>query len=184
MRRFALGVVVGAAIVLLLVATGAVSHARWKHPAGKLDAPLVHEATYLRAEIREARAERCLGTPRFVTRYAWQVAVWNRLAHVRELRARLEREWRRESRCLPWWIAKQIAAASWIARNSAADPWPNCPDPHDGSGVSWSTTVKCENRAYYELYGLPRAWLDSPGYYRCGLQFDPMWERRFGRLCP
>jgi hypothetical protein len=28
-------------------------------------------------------------------------------------------------------------------------------------------------------------WLDSPGYYRCGLQFDPMWERHYGRrFCP
>lgn len=73
------------------------------------------------------------------------------------------------------WRSRQIAAAETIARESAVDPWPNCPDPYDGSGASWDDTVRCENNGN---------WLDSPGYYRCGLQFDPMWEARFGRLCP
>lgn len=74
-----------------------------------------------------------------------------------------------------YWVAKQIAAAEVLAREAGADPWPNCPDPYDGSGGSWSSTVACENSG---------SWLDSPGFYRCGLQFDPIWERRFGRLCP
>ena len=73
-----------------------------------------------------------------------------------------------------WWITKQIAAATHLAAHSAGDPWPNCPDPGDGSG-SWQDTVTCENGGN---------WLDSPGYYRCGLQFDPGWERVYGRLCP
>jgi hypothetical protein len=73
------------------------------------------------------------------------------------------------------WRARQIAAAETIAQESGGDPWPNCPDPYDGSGATWDMTVACENSG---------DWLDSPGYYRCGLQFDPMWERRFGRLCP
>jgi hypothetical protein len=73
------------------------------------------------------------------------------------------------------WRARQIAAATTIAQESSGDPWPSCPDPYDGSGASWDDTVNCENSG---------DWLDSPGYYRCGLQFDPMWERRFGRLCP
>ena len=73
------------------------------------------------------------------------------------------------------WRAKQISAAETIARESSGDPWPNCPDPYDGSGASWDDTVNCENGG---------DWLDSPGYFRCGLQFEPMWERRFGRLCP
>lgn len=72
------------------------------------------------------------------------------------------------------WVALQIAAANVIGRESAGDPWPNCPDPFDGGG-SWSDTVACENNGN---------WMDSPGYYRCGLQFDPSWENRFGRLCP
>jgi hypothetical protein len=72
------------------------------------------------------------------------------------------------------WIAKQIAAAEDIARKSGGDPWPNCPDPFDGGG-SWQDTADCENHG---------SWMDSPGYYRCGLQFDPMWERVYGRLCP
>jgi len=83
----------------------------------------------------------------------------------------------------PWYVTKQIRAATVIGRESRGDPWPNCPDPFDGGG-SWSKTVACENRAYHERYGYPREWLDSPGYYRCGLQFAPSWERRFGRLCP
>ena len=84
---------------------------------------------------------------------------------------------------VPWYVTKQIAAATVIGRESRGDPWPNCPDPFDGGG-SWSDTVACENRRFHELYGYPREWLDSPGYYRCGLQFDPGWEARFGRLCP
>jgi hypothetical protein len=74
-----------------------------------------------------------------------------------------------------WWVAKQIMAAETLGRESAGDPWPNCPDPYDGSNASWYSTVRCENNG---------SWLDSPGSYRCGLQFDPMWERRFGKLCP
>lgn len=72
------------------------------------------------------------------------------------------------------WIARQIAAASVLGSESGGDPWPNCPDPYDGGG-SWQDTVNCENGG---------SWYDSPGYYRCGLQFDPAWERRFGQLCP
>jgi hypothetical protein len=74
----------------------------------------------------------------------------------------------------PWYVTKQIWAANILGAESAGDPWPNCPDPFDGGG-SWYATVGCENNGN---------WLDSPGYYRCGLQFDPGWERRFGRLCP
>lgn len=71
------------------------------------------------------------------------------------------------------WAARQIAAATVIGRESGGDPWPNCPDPWDGG--SFTALVSCENGG---------SWYDSPGYYRCGLQFDPMWEQRFGRLCP
>lgn len=78
-----------------------------------------------------------------------------------------------------YWINKQIRAATAIARSSARDPWPNCPDPgprdRQGPGHSWYDTVRCENGGN---------WFDSPGFYRCGLQFHPNWERRFGRLCP
>jgi len=73
------------------------------------------------------------------------------------------------------WIARQLYAANILGSESAGDPWPNCPDPFDGGGYSWSDTVACENGGN---------WYDSPGYYRCGLQFDPAWERRFGQLCP
>lgn len=71
------------------------------------------------------------------------------------------------------WVAKQIWVANKIGGHGT-DPWPNCPDPFDGGG-SWSATVHCENGDN---------WYDSPGYYRCGLQFDPMWERKYGALCP
>lgn len=72
------------------------------------------------------------------------------------------------------WIAKQISVANMIGAASGGDPWPNCPDPYDGGG-SWQSTVNCENGGN---------WYDSPGYYRCGLQFDPMWEQKYGQLCP
>lgn len=75
---------------------------------------------------------------------------------------------------VPWYVTKQIWAGNILGRESSGDPWPNCPDPYDGGG-SWQDTVNCENGG---------SWLDSPGYYRCGLQFDPGWEIRFGRLCP
>jgi hypothetical protein len=75
---------------------------------------------------------------------------------------------------LSYWIDRQIAVATKIGRESSGDHWPNCPDPFDGGG-SWTATVACENTGN---------WLDSPGYYRCGLQFDPGWERKYGRLCP
>lgn len=83
----------------------------------------------------------------------------------------------RETEPLPTvdsWVAKQISAAVTIGRESSGDPWPYCPDPYDGGG-SWQDTVNCENNG---------SWYDSPGFFRCGLQFHPMWERRFGLLCP
>jgi hypothetical protein len=79
----------------------------------------------------------------------------------------------------PWYVSKQIWAGNILGREAkeagARSPWPNCPDPWDGGGHSWQDTVNCENNGN---------WLDSPGPYRCGLQFAPSWERRFGRLCP
>jgi hypothetical protein len=82
------------------------------------------------------------------------------------------------SLCVPWYVTKQIWAANLIGAGGDAggtDPWPNCPDPYDHAGDSWYDTVGCENGG---------SWLDSPGYYRCGLQFAPSWETKYGRLCP
>jgi|SRR5688572_26321721 len=48
----------------------------------------------------------------------------------------------------PWLdntIASQIKAAEIIGSQSAGDPWPNCPDPYDGSGASWEDTADCES---------------------------------------
>lgn len=74
-----------------------------------------------------------------------------------------------------YWASVQIHYATLIAQSAGKDPWPNCPDPYFGGG-SWYDTVACENRG---------SWLDSPGYYRCGLQFDPGWELYYGRkFCP
>jgi hypothetical protein len=85
----------------------------------------------------------------------------------------------------PDWATVQIRYATLIAEASGGDPWPNCPDPYDGSGAAWwnpnypadkGTTLGCENGG---------SWYDSPGYYRCGLQFDPGWEYKYGRkFCP
>ena len=89
---------------------------------------------------------------------------------------------------MAFWAARQIEVAEKIGadarRRGLPSPWPRCPDPYDLKGHSWWDTVKCENRAYWERFRDGRVWLDPPGYYRCGLQFDPMWERKFGRLCP
>jgi hypothetical protein len=74
------------------------------------------------------------------------------------------------------WVAVQMKYATLIAQASSRDPWPNCGDPFDGSGASWQTLVNCENGG---------SWYDSPGYYRCGIQADPMWERHYRvRFCP
>lgn len=77
-----------------------------------------------------------------------------------------------------YWASKQISAAEVLGQESdrqGTDPWPNCPDPYDHGGASWYDTLNCENGGN---------WYDSPGYFRCGLQFEPAWERRFGQLCP
>lgn len=79
-----------------------------------------------------------------------------------------------QTQSLDYWINRQIAIATKIGSESGGDPWPNCPDPFDGGG-SWQATVNCENNGN---------WYDSPGYFRCGLQFDPGWENKYGRLCP
>ena len=88
-----------------------------------------------------------------------------------------------------WWVRRQIEVATILGTDGdrqGTDPWPNCPDPYDSPRYTWRHTVACENRAYAERYGVwdPRAWLDPPGYFRCGLQFEPRWERRYGKLCP
>lgn len=112
-------------------------------------------------------------------------------AHCQAATGWLLREWR-ETRPEPegaWWIRKQIAVAEKLGAEGdrqGTDPWPNCSDPYDHRGASWLDTLSCENRGMVERYGIrdPRSWLDSPGYYRCGLQFKPSWEITYGRLCP
>jgi hypothetical protein len=83
---------------------------------------------------------------------------------------------KRVTTTLEYWINKQIAAATHLAKNSSLDPWPNCSDPY-WNGGTWQDTVNCENSGN---------WLDTNYYdfYRCGLQFHPMWEKVYGRLCP
>jgi len=74
-----------------------------------------------------------------------------------------------------YWINKQITVATKIGRAATVDPWPNCSDPIWDGAASWQVTVDCENQGN---------WMDSPGFFRCGLQFHPNWERKYGRLCP
>jgi hypothetical protein len=74
-----------------------------------------------------------------------------------------------------YWIAKQIRVATLIGNAAEVDPWPNCSDPIWDGAKNWQVTVNCENLGN---------WMDSPGFYRCGLQFHPNWERKYGRLCP
>lgn len=81
-----------------------------------------------------------------------------------------------KARLTPSWIDIQIYYATIIGRNATKDPWPKCSDPIWNPGSTWQDTVNCENSGN---------WYDSPGYYRCGLQFDPGWEVHFGvRFCP
>lgn len=85
---------------------------------------------------------------------------------IRKMRAKLT----------PSWIDIQIHYATIIGRDATVDPWPNCPDPIWNPGSTWQDTVNCENSGN---------WYDSPGFFRCGLQFHPMWEAHFGvRFCP
>ena len=180
-RAFWLGWLTAWASMLaaLALVTAMRAHAPWKHTRAQLAsvtfAPWTHYTRYLRAEIQDERGERCLRAAKFRPRLAENIAPWNRKARALRYRTMRANTLELASRCLPWWIERQIEVATLIARQSARDPWPNCPDPFDGSGASWWDTVRCENSGN---------WLDSPGYYRCGLQFDPLWERRYGRLCP
>lgn len=127
-------------------------------------------------ENRQASQLENLAHARYVARHGARAnRRWHRLAIgwlTREHRETLEQL---ALRARPDWAAIQIHYATLIARGASIDPWPNCPDPYF-NGASWHDTVACENGG---------SWLDSPGYYRCGLQFDPMWEEHFGRrFCP
>lgn len=112
---------------------------------------------------------------RFVLEQRHRRRVQRELRHARAARLLQSHDAEPAAGSVGYWRARQIAAAEVLGRESGGDPWPNCPDPYDGSGAGWDDTVQCENSGN---------WLDSPGFYRCGLQFDPAWESRFGRLCP
>ena len=155
-------------------AEAASAHAWWRH-SEELFTPRLHYIRWLRTETNETLRARCRPVYRIAYRPAGLMPVGLREFAWREWRARLREARRSSNDCLSVWVRRQIWAAGIIARESAGDPWPHCPDPYDGSGASWWDTVACENGG---------SWMDSPGFYRCGLQFDPMWERRFGRLCP
>jgi hypothetical protein len=127
-------------------------------------------------ENREASQERNLAHARYVARHGGgKNQRWHRIA-VRWITEELLETRRALRPAVTDWVAIQMHYGRRLALASAGDPWPHCPDPHDGSGASWQDTVNCENNG---------SWYDSPGYYRCGLQFDPMWERHYGRrFCP
>jgi hypothetical protein len=142
---------------------------------GTTPAPLIEKIQALRAQTNHARSVRCLPPLKRDFVPAYRVPQQNRPASILKERNRRDRARAAKSRCVPWYITAQIRAAVVIGRESRGDPWPSCPDPYDGGGYSWTDTVACENGGN---------WRDSPGFYRCGLQFHPNWERRFGRLCP
>lgn len=108
--------------------------------------------------------------------YRWHVARMARIGHILWPPTPVVQQTSGGS--LSYWINKQISAAEVLGYEGdqqGTDPWPNCPDPYDHGGASWTDTVNCENSGN---------WYDSSGYFRCGLQFKPSWEYRFGRLCP
>ena len=141
--------------------------------------PKLDKLSHLRGSLNTIHKNKCLA-PR---RYRW--TLWQVPVHMRSYvnwqteKVFIPAARARESQCVPWYVTKQIWAANILARDSLSDPWPNCPDPgprdNQGPGHSWTDTVGCENGGN---------WLDSPGFYRCGLQFHPNWEKVFGRLCP
>lgn len=159
--------------VALLAAAPAVATGPFTDGTGYIDSHLAQ----FREHVNNVRAGKCMR--RFVyVKSADELAALtaDSRRHVRVGWKR--RHWRAHqaaSRCTPWYVTAQIRAATIIGRESRGDPWPNCPDPFDGGGHTWADTVNCENGG---------SWRDSPGFYRCGLQFHPDWERRFGRLCP
>ena len=132
-----------------------------------------------RKHVNAVRAGKCLARYRFERSDAYIASLDVGSPQRRFMRLIWKvRHWRAHeapSRCTPWYITAQIRAGNILGSESAGDPWPNCPDPYDGSGSSWQGTVACENGGQ---------WTDTPGFYRCGLQFHPAWENRFGRLCP
>jgi hypothetical protein len=127
-------------------------------------------------ENREASQQKNLKHARYVARHgANRNQRWHRQA-VRWISEELLETRRTLRPKVTDWAAIQMHYGRRIALASAGDPWPNCADPFDGSGASWQRLVNCENGG---------SWLDSPGYYRCGIQADPMWERYYGRrFCP
>ena len=92
----------------------------------------------------------------------------------------LLREWR-ETWSLTT-VGRMVSAAEQVNAESdpAKDPWPNCPDPYDGTGSSWHDTKACESPGY--------GWgEDPPGWYCGPLQIDPViWAhviRKWGVPC-
>jgi len=137
-------------------------------------------------ENRHAQQSENLYHSRYVCRHGGGA---NRRWHCQAATGWLLREWRESRpRPKPWWIARQIEVAEILGRdgdNQGTDPWPNCPDPYDHRGHSWIDTLACESPTLFAKYGnTPKGWLDPKGFYRCGLQFDPGWEDRYGKLCP
>jgi hypothetical protein len=163
----------------LTAAPKADAHRPGAHTGPDLYAPLYHWLVYARQTTNHELAERCRPRPDRAVTPAAAVPQFARRFTIRIELLRLELARTMSSRCVPWYITAQIRAANHLAATSLGDPWPNCPDPgprdNQGPGHSWTDTVACENGG---------SWLDSPGFYRCGLQFHPMWERVYGRLCP
>jgi hypothetical protein len=107
----------------------------------------------------------------------WVLKRWNRRAAWKcsVLRRQIAREnaWRQSAR------GRWIAAAEYLSSISAGDPWPNCPDPHDGTG-SWDDTKACEAPGYSWSACATSSMFVGP------LQFHPMWRslwQRFGIRC-
>ena len=176
MTRLLLAVLAVLVVVALLVAADSSGHLVYKAPKDPT-----------RAQLHATQAKNLYHARYVCKRGAGQHRRWA----CRAATGWLLKEWRQTAppvvEGIDSWARKQIAVAEKIGRGGDAggtDPWPNCPDPYDHAGHSWFDTVKCENTRYWQLFRDQRVWLDPPGYYRCGLQFDPMWERKYGRLCP
>jgi len=154
--RFA--VVTAVALASLVIGTEtAKAHAPWKHQT-KLTAPKLHYLKFLRAEIIDERADRCLPRHNFKHRSVYQIAVHNRTIVIKTYRRILAKIEDMASRCLPfpmWWYRQAMC----IHRYEGAWNEPSGLGPRVSGGMQIGDY---EWRISGGLRYAPRAYLASP----------------------
>jgi hypothetical protein len=171
-----LKVLIPALVGMLLIVGVAQAH---YPPKSKAKAGLVYQHEWL---------HKAKGHSQAVIKHGkiYREVVWHRkaLKRINRALARVHRQMAPKPPHWSYWRNAQIRLANKIAPLHEKDAWPNCPDPYFGGG-SWDDTMHCEAKGTFQSIGV-RAWsVDPPGYYRCALQFDPSWERKYNvKVCP